>query len=304
MKSMISHHEVRIVELFYSDEEAVESQWIHKMHARSISYTFLTFMMLTSLREFNLTFKKWRSSDFNKLNLENFIDIFSHVMRSLKHLTIANCSLLLFRLYRMFKSIDRNTLMNDITLFRIKELFAHHIVNLVRRENDLISKTNLKKLRFLLYDVLTLRYIMHQIHIYVLLHKEIDMRRKLLITKNISLNAFFMKNVCNFIYVKTEILHAKLIDIERVNLINRFNDSNDSLLILIIMYQMSAQDVNLNKCCFRAIVTISAINVFFEIQTWSRVIRVNCWKSNSVFTSRLKLIDYKSRKRNSFLSFE
>jgi hypothetical protein len=26
MKSMISHHEVRIVELFYSDEEAVESQ--------------------------------------------------------------------------------------------------------------------------------------------------------------------------------------------------------------------------------------------------------------------------------------
>jgi hypothetical protein len=304
MRLMISHHEVRIVELFYNDEEVVESQWVHKMHARSVFYTFLTFMMLTSLKEFNLTFKKWKSNDFNKFNFENFIDIFSHVMSSLKHFTIVNCSFLLFRLDRMFKNIDRNTLMNDITLLKIKELFAHHIVNLVRRERNLIPKTNLKKWKFLLYDVLTLRYIMHQIHIYVLSHKEIDMKRKLLITKNIFFNAFFMKNVCNLIYVKTEILHAKLIDIERVNLINRFNDSNDNLLILIIMYQMSVQNVNLNTCCFRAIVTISAINVFFEIQTWSRVIRVNCWESNSVFISRLKLIDYKFRKRNSFLSFE
>jgi hypothetical protein len=157
-------------------------------------------------------------------------------MRSLRHFIIVNYSFLLFKLDRMFKNIDRNTLMNDITLFRIKEFFAHHIVNLVRRKKDLISKTNLKKLRFILYDVLTFRYIMHQIHIYVLSHKKIDMRRKLLITKNIFFNAFFMKNVCNLIYVKTEILHAKLIDIERVNLINKFNDSNDNLLILIIMY--------------------------------------------------------------------
>jgi hypothetical protein len=141
-------------------------------------------------------------------------------------------------------------LMNDITLFKIKEYFAYHIVNFVKKEKNLISKTSLKKLKFCLYDVFILRYIMHQIHIYVLSHKKIDMKRKLLITKNISFNAFFMKNVCNLICVKTKILHAELINIERINLINKFNDSNDNLLILIIMYQMFTQNVNLNKCCF------------------------------------------------------
>lgn len=34
MRSMIPSHEVRTVELTYQEEEAAESQWVHRAHAR------------------------------------------------------------------------------------------------------------------------------------------------------------------------------------------------------------------------------------------------------------------------------
>jgi hypothetical protein len=82
-------------------------------------------------------------------------------MISLRHLTIANCSLLLSKLDRMLRKIDRNIFIDDIILFRAKDLFAHHIIDFVKRQNDSSIKTDMKKLRFLLYEILTLRYIFH-----------------------------------------------------------------------------------------------------------------------------------------------
>ncbi len=187
-------------------------------------------------------------------------------MISLRHLTIASCSLLLSRLDRMLRKVDRNTLIDDITLFRTKNLSAHHIVDLVRRQDDSSVRTDMKKLRFLLYEISTLRYILHQIHHYVLSHTIIEKKNKILIIEDVFLNAFFLKCVCNLIYVEVEILHADLIDSERMNLVNRFNDSFDTLIVFIIMYQIFAQNVNLDKCCFRMIVATSAINVFSKIQ--------------------------------------
>ncbi len=72
--------------------------------------------------------------------------------------------------------------------------------------------------------------------------------------------------MCNLIYVKAEVLHVDLIDSEKMNFVNKFNDSFDNLIVLIIMYQIFAQNVNLNKCCFRMIVVTSVINVFSKIQ--------------------------------------
>ncbi len=187
-------------------------------------------------------------------------------MISLRHLTIANFSLLLNRLDRMLRKIDRNTLIDDINLFRAKDLSAHHIVDFVRRQDDSSIKTDMKKLRFLLYETSTLRYILHQVHHYVLSHTIIEKKKKIFIIENVFFNAFFLKCVCNFIYVEVEVLHADLIDSKRMNLVNRFNDSFDSLIVFIIMYQIFAQNVNLNKCCFRIIVATSIINGLSKIQ--------------------------------------
>lgn len=77
---------------------------------------------------------------------------------------------------------------------------------------------------------------------------------------------FFYQSVLNVLYVKSEILHVELFDIERVHLIKRFNDLNDSLLIFIIMYQVTAQRLNLDTFCFRIIVSTSIINAVSKIQ--------------------------------------
>lgn len=77
------------------------------------------------------------------------------------------------------------------------------------------------------------------------------------------------------IYVKTEVLHADLNDSERIALVKRFNDSSNPLLVLVIMYQISAQWVNLDACCSRAIIATPATNAPSEIQAWSRIIRIS-----------------------------
>jgi hypothetical protein len=87
--------------------------------------------------------------------------------------------------------MKRNTLIDDINLFRAKDLSAHDMINPIEKQSDFYVNIELKKLRFLFYNSSKLRYIIHQIHIYVLSHTLIDKTRKLLITKTVSLKAYF-----------------------------------------------------------------------------------------------------------------
>lgn len=74
------------------------------------------------------------------------------------------------------------------------------------------------------------------------------------------MNSYFLEVVCKLIYVEAEVLHANLSDLERVNLVNRFNNPGDTLIVLIIIYQVSFQGVNLDNCCCRVVVAMSALN--------------------------------------------
>jgi hypothetical protein len=75
------------------------------------------------------------------------------------------------------------------------------------------------------------------------------------------------------------VLHGALPDEERVSLIKRFNNEEDPLRILIIMYSVNAAGANLDPACCRVIVITPAINSAIEAQAYSRVIRV-CTTSN------------------------
>jgi hypothetical protein len=165
-------------------------------------------------------------------------------------------------------------------MYKFKNLSVEKIIIMIKKANDSQIITNLEKIKFLTYESLKLRYILYQIRTYVLSQTNEDRSRKLLIIEDISLTTFFYQSVFNKLYIKSEILHVELSNMKRVNLVKRFNDSNDSLLILIIMYQVFAQKINLNKCCSKVIVFILTINVSFEIQTWSRLIKI-CFIMNS-----------------------
>lgn len=181
----------------------------------------------------------------------------------------------------MLQKIDQSTLVEEVNLFRAKGITAHHLISLVNRQGDMKKTSGLERLQFLTYDSPKMRYILYQIHTYVLPHSSNIRPRKLLTIEDIPLNAYFWESVCNFVYVETEVLHAALTEAERVDLIKRFNDSENSLITLIIMYQVSAQGVNLDKCCSRVLVATSVINAPLDIQAWSRVIRV-CHRSSFI----------------------
>lgn len=92
---------------------------------------------------------------------------------------------------RLLRKIKKNTLIDDFLAFKTKDLSTHRKIDLFRKTNDSIFTIDLKKLKFLLYEFLTFRYIFHQMHIYVFSHTIENKCQKLLIIENISLNAFF-----------------------------------------------------------------------------------------------------------------
>ena len=218
----------------------------------------------------------WKNKNKNSIvRLNNESESFSSVTVFFRLLSIVSELFVFSRVDRMLKKINKNTLIENFFSFRAKKFFVHHFANFERRAKNKIATTKREKLKFLLFEFFILKYIFNQIHIYVLLITTKQKRNKFFITKNISLNAFFWKFVCNMIYVETTMLHANLSNAKKINLISKFNDSTNFLTIFIIIYQISVQKINLNKCCSKMIVATSAVNASFEIQTWFKIIRVN-----------------------------
>ena len=58
------------------------------------------------------------------------------------------------------------------------------------------------------------------------------------------------------------------------------------LEILIVMYAVSAQRVNLDTCCSQVVVAAPAINVTVEVQGWLRIIQVGV----NLFYTNIKLV--------------
>lgn len=82
-------------------------------------------------------------------------------------------------------------------------------------------------------------------------------------------------------------IHTSLFDSEHVDLVSRFNDPDDILLVLVIMHSVSSQGVNLDKCCSWVIVVTNAPNALLEWQSWGRIIRAFRLRVWFVLLSRL-----------------
>ncbi|KAK8183875.1 hypothetical protein BC567DRAFT_206054 [Phyllosticta citribraziliensis] len=70
------------------------------------------------------------------------------------------------------------------------------------------------------------------------------------------------------------VLHADLDTAERDALVKDFNDPNRGPQVLILLYNVSSQGVNMHKACSDALVTSSGINASAEVQAWGRLIRI------------------------------
>lgn len=152
-----------------------------------------------------------------------------------------------------------------MTNLRYRGFNVNHFVDVVRRKGDLQLTTEIEKLKFLTFSSPALRFIYYQLHTSVLPPSTEETPQKLFLTEDVPLSAQFWEICINFTYLS---------DQERISLVARFNDPDDSLLVLIIMHSVSSQGVNLDMCCNRVIVITNASNAPLEWQSWGHVIRV------------------------------
>ena len=199
---------------------------------------------------------------------------FPLVTRALRKLTVCAASLLLERFDRTMEKIRRSSLVEDMTSLRHRGFNANHLKDIQLQKADSTPLTALKKLKFLIFGSPPFRFILHQIHVYVLPALPTSKPNKLLLTEDVSLSAQFWEMVINLVYVESAVLHASLSDGERIQLVERFNYLDDPLILIFIMHSVSAQGVNLDRCCNRVIVATNAINAPLEWQSWGQVIRV------------------------------
>ena len=168
----------------------------------------------------------------------------------------------------MLKKIDIISLMNDMNELKVKKFNEYHLIKMMKKRENLIINMNFEKIRFLAFKSSKFRLIYHEVNIHLLYIDSSTFRRKLLLCENVSLTIQYWKMILNLTYVEIVVLHATLIDIERVKFVKRFNDSNDILTIFIIMHSVFVQNVNLNKCLNRVLIIINVMNAILECQDW------------------------------------
>jgi len=71
----------------------------------------------------------------------------------------------------------------------------------------------------------------------------------------------------NHLHISIKILAAYLTAKEQKKMINNFNNVEIDVVILIIMYAVNAQNLNLDSRCLRILIATSAVNTAAEIQT-------------------------------------
>lgn len=170
--------------------------------------------------------------------------------------------------------LGRSTLVEDLDAFRGSEYGVDWFVQLVWRPGDIPITNRAELIRFLCYGSPKLRYILRQIRDHLLSGEE--NKNKLLILEDVPVTPWFYELALQELHIPAATLHSGIRDPrERQKLIDEFNDPDSPLRVLIIMYNISAQGVNLDRAFSRVIVSIAAVNAALEIQGWGRVLRVS-----------------------------
>lgn len=209
-----------------------------------------------------------------KQNAEN--NQFPPTTGPLRRLSINGASSLLSRFDATMVRLGYDTLVDDMAGYRSKGHGVEWFLSMVVRKGDPSEfPTRLDIVRYLTWASPKLRFVLSQIRDYVLPKKGETAKQKLLICEDIPLVAWYWELVLQYLHIDTAVMHAQLSEDKRQALVNEFNLPSSSLTVLIILYNVSAQGVNLDRACARVLVTCAAINASLEVQAWGRLIRVS-----------------------------
>ena len=187
----------------------------------------------------------------------------------LRDLDIANAGTMLARFNLIMRQAERSTLVGEMATWRQNGFDGIQLVNFIRRPGDPVPRTRADYIKFLCDGSPILRAIFWEVFTHVLLKEE-----KLLITENVPLIAWYWEIALQLLLVGAKVLHAGLNQSTRHQLGAAFNKRGSPLKVLVIMYNVSGQGINLHHACSRVFVATPAINLARQLQAISRAIRV------------------------------
>lgn len=220
--------------------------------------------------EYSQAIKEWRGAD--KAGQRSF----PRIVGPLRRMTLLSTSTHLDRLEVTLRKAGLSGRVMDMRGLRERGFNVFDFVELVLRDGDPeFFSTGQSYLEFLTYGSPKSRYILKEIYTYVLPRTPDGKGEKLLLVEDVPLAADFWEMLISLTYVEIAVIHSGLSDEDRVDISHRFNDKDDPLRILVIMYAVSAAGVNLDGACSRVIVLTPAVNYALEAQGFSRLLRVS-----------------------------
>ena len=255
MREMMPRHQVLTVDLQWQREEGLEYQVVHRAHAR----------------RYIRILKNWYAAREEKSSPAK--SSFPGLNREIRQMVMANTSVLLSRLDRMFRRCKWGTDVYHVNTMRKRGLLPTQFLDMVHRDDDPDLTNGLKYAEFLSYGSPKVRYLVHMIK--MVIFGQTQSKQKLLITEELPISALFWELACQLLHVECAVLHSEMNDSERIEVVRDFNNPKHPLKILVITYHVTTQGVNLDESCSRVLVMTPAANGPVEIQSWGRVIRVS-----------------------------
>ena len=147
------------------------------------------------------------------------------------------------------------------------------IIKATWRLGDGAIQSRVEQLQFLTYGSPTLRYALHLIS--KTTFQKIKRNKKVLLGEALPVCAWFTEMVLKHAYIGVAVMHAELTQNERSKLADEFNDPNSSLVVLILLADVSIVGLNLHESCSTVFVMTILRNLASEVQLWGRGLRVS-----------------------------
>ncbi|KAI2623782.1 P-loop containing nucleoside triphosphate hydrolase protein [Xylaria nigripes] len=210
------------------------------------------------------------------------------IMSATRLFQLASSSLDVYNLDQIISANGYSTLAESVAEMRDNGITLLDLITFLFLKHEAQPMTHAACLEVATRNSPVLRYILHYINENILVRKENEPIKKLLIIEQNLMVAFYYELVLQFLGIECRCMHANLSIDERQELVDSFNSSkNESCQILIQLYAVGFAGTNLHKSCSRVLVASQSHSMQVQWQAVHRVIRIG--QCSDVSVHRLKL---------------
>ncbi|ELR07180.1 hypothetical protein GMDG_08307 [Pseudogymnoascus destructans 20631-21] len=247
-----------------SSAEAAEYQFFHQ----------------SFVKDYEEGLEIWANQKQSRIDPTAEVKSFPCITGPLRAMTVNAVSTILSRFHDTLDNTKvRKKRLDDtvatISILRAQGFTGLQLAHATVRKGDRVIKDAADLIHHLTFVSPKMRWILKYVMDHCLKRRPDGGRNKLLCSEDIPVSAWFIETVLKSIYIRAEVLHAGLNDLQRIALIQEFNEPQSDLVVLVMMYQVSSQGANLDGACHRVCSVTTAINLPSELQVHYRPIRVS-----------------------------